>query len=391
MSNFSISEHVGSLHVSTEGPEGSLLHEAESPTQVVVSTNSPAVPEFEDETSTFDGQTTTGMEATETLLSTTEDELHALYGELSSDESGEGALFEGEVLGAGAAVAKVSGKDVDKSGELQHDSPIFLYEKPASGEEKHKLAPSSKELTGANLAEPLEREAPAPALKNVYIQHGKPEASQTPATEPTVKVFEIPAATADASPSKRVQVNVTISTDPDPQNPSQTHSIYVLSVSVPTDGHEPGVKLNTKEGASFSEIHEANKANPPHVESPHGGACECECPCLDGSRELLDFNSSNYDYDWLFSSKEYGQSKRKPDFTVSSTEPTVVSEVWTANCPEVTTKLPPPPTILILEGNRFGAGRTSRVKCNHCGKNPIAIKMIRSSLLVCVPHGQCNI
>ncbi|KAH1028031.1 hypothetical protein HUJ05_001438 [Dendroctonus ponderosae] len=354
VSNFS-SEHVGSLHVSTEGPGGSMLHEAESSTQVfVVSTNSPTVSESEDEISTVEGETTTDGVKTETLLPTTEDELHELYGELSNEESSDAALFEGEVMDAKAVdvdVAEVN-ETVVKSGELQHDSPILLYEKPASGEEKRKLADSSKELTGANLAEPPERDAPAPGLKNVYIQQGKSEASQTPVTEPTVKVFEIPAASSEATPSKRVQVNVTISTDPDPQNPHQTHSIYVLSVSVPTDGHEPGVELNTKEGASFSDIHEANKANPQPVESPHGGACECECPCLDGSRELLDFNSSNYDYDWLFSSKEYGFSKRKPDFTVSSTESTGTSEVWTTNCPEVTTKLPPPPTILVLEGAR---------------------------------------
>lgn len=375
--NFS-PQHVDSLHVSTQGPVGSssLLHDSETPARVsdaFVSTNDPS----ESLLSTEEEISTTTEALSDPSLSSTamsgEEDLDALYGDLSNTDSvSNSSLFESEatspieeeVEDAELTSIEVT-EDTVKSGELQHDSPIFTYEQEFSSEqsEKVKLPETSKELTDVNLDVPPLEESNQ-NLKNVYIQQPNiSNSTQAPATEPNVKIFEIPSSSPQNSSSKRVLVNVTISTDPDPQNPYQTHSIYVLSVSVPTDGHTE----------SFAQVHEATKAHSTNkpVDSQHqqqqqqGGACECECPCLDGSHEFPDWNATEYyDYDGLFSSKEYNsQDQRRKGFTkygrvssTSTTESTSVSEsseTWTTHCPEVTTKLPPPPTILILEGNSY--------------------------------------
>nr|XP_015834528.1 PREDICTED: teneurin-m isoform X3 [Tribolium castaneum] len=70
-----------------------------------------------------------------------------------------------------------------------------------------------------------------------------------------------------------------------------------------------------------------------------------------------DANSTDYDYRDDVSNSNATSS---PDFSTSEassvsgvTDTTETSETWTSSvCPEVTTKLPPPPTILILEGAR---------------------------------------
>ncbi|XP_066154380.1 teneurin-m isoform X3 [Euwallacea fornicatus] len=314
-SNTSVSEHVGSVHVSTVGPEGSSLsHESdETTTESVISasnnigpsTSSLSTEEALEEAFVSPTSAPPLSVSTSAPSTTTEADLESLYGE----------LFE----------ANASNEEENKSEELQRDSPIFVYE--FSNEEiKAKLPKTSKELTDVNLVAP-----PQPdnfAAKNLVLQ-------QLNSTPPSMKVFEIP-----SSSSKHVQVNVTISTDP--QNPFSTSSVYVLSVSVPTDGQEPSVNLNTNEGAF--------KAN--SQQHQQGGACECECPCLEESHELLDGNTSEYyDYEGLFASKEFRGRKKGG---LSTTEAGLTTEeTWTStSCPEVTTKLPPPPTILILEGAR---------------------------------------
>lgn len=322
LSNFS-SEHVGSVHVSTERPEGStLLHASESVVGVVsVSTNSPSTPRI-----------STALEDVSTELLTditqTTTDLESLYGDLT--DSSEASLFEGEEPQLNQLEA--SGEGNEQSEELQRDSPIFIIEQEISSEQHKK--DSSKELTNGNLA--------APPLEKDFTLKNPHEKQTNQSHLPPVKVFELPPTNPS---SKHVQVNITISTDP--QNPHDLPSVYVLTVSVPTDGKEPAVNLNTKEGAF--------QPNEKHAAEHQGGACECECPCLEESPEILDGNSADYfDYDGLFASKEYNgkppknSTKTSPTWLPSSTEP---PSSPTTNCPEISTKPPPPPTILIMEGN----------------------------------------
>lgn len=328
LSNFS-SEHVGSVHVSTERPEGStLLHASESVVGVVsVSTNSPSTPRL---STALEDVSTELMTDSGTDITQTTTDLESLYGDLT--DSSDASLFEGEEpqlneLGASSEVN-------EQSEELQRDSPIFIIEQEISSEQHKK--DSSKELTNGNLV--------APPLQKDFILK-EPFNKQTNESQPPpIKVFELPPTNPS---SKHVQVNITISTDP--QNPHDLPSVYVLTVSVPTDGKEPAVNLNTKEGAF--------QPNEKHATEHQGGACECECPCLEESPEILDGNATDYfDYDGLFASKEYngkppkgGSTKTSRRWWPSSTEPAPSST--TTNCPEISTKPPPPPTILIMEGN----------------------------------------
>ncbi|XP_030767229.1 teneurin-m isoform X3 [Sitophilus oryzae] len=296
---------------------------------------------------------------------TTTDYLVDLYKDLLSndDDSNDASLFD-EGLENNTVNKKSS------SEELQQDSPIFLYEQSYSAEERAKednetnISSNSKELTNINLSSaPLTTDK----LKDIKVNEFSDTSTNNSTnassfTEPNVKIFEIPSPNKDSQQTSRVLVNVTISTDPNPHNPYQTHSVYVLSVSVPTDGKEPGVNIDKTEAASFTQLSEQDKAQKLQQESAHGlqgGACECECPCLDDSNEFSDGNStSDYDYYGLFGSKEYGTTSNKK-YRMSSTtsayedvETSSVTEDVLRNCAEVTTKLPPPPTILILEGAR---------------------------------------
>lgn len=306
-----------------------------------------------------------------------------------------------------------------ESSELQHDSPVFSYgqdevqivklnhetlsttqKSKAKYDTKHikiesKSQDQSKELTDSNLSVlPVEN---AMDLNLKTIRFNNPEflhntTNSTFSKEfesddvphgAKVKVIEVPPIhTPSMSSSKRVLVNVTIATDPDRNNPYSTHSVYVLSLSVPTEGNEePGVNIDTKEIPKQFRVpvKESDKPlttlPPPKLDldrynDDSGGACECSCPCLDDPNDFSETNSTE-DYDFsvgVTANTTIGHNKSltteksvidtNVEFisnisslsTTMSSESTGSSEIWQTNCPEVTTKLPPPPTILILEG-----------------------------------------
>lgn len=176
------------------------------------------------------------------------------------------------------------------------------------------------------------------------------EAKELP--HPKIQVIEVPPVPSFGSTSsKRVLVNVTIATDPDSNNPHATQSVYVLSVSVPTDdGVNQATNSDIKHSFQKEEGDKRTTQMPINAEKhdgPWGGACECSCPsCMD---EFTDTNSTDYDYrDDLVTNTTSTEASSLSDLT----DTTGTSETWSTStvCPEVTTKLPPPPTILILEG-----------------------------------------
>lgn len=307
-----------------------------------------------------------------------------------------------------------------ESSELQHDSPIFSYgqdevqivklnhetlsttqKSKAKYDTKHvkiesKSQDQSKELTDSNLSvlpvgDNMDLNLKTIRFNNPEFLHNTTnntlskefETNDVPRSA-KIKVIEVPPIhTPSMSSSKRVLVNVTINTDPDHNNPYSTHSVYVLSLSVPTEGNEePGVNIDMKEVPK--EFREPAKESdkplttlpPPKLDlerynDDSGGACECSCPCLDNPNDFSESNSTE-DYDFsvgvianttigheknLTTEKSVIDANRDYDSDVSSLSTTMSiddltgsSEIWQTDCPEVTTKLPPPPTILILEG-----------------------------------------
>ncbi|XP_025831537.1 teneurin-m isoform X2 [Agrilus planipennis] len=189
-----------------------------------------------------------------------------------------------------------------------------------------------------------------------------------------------------AIPAKRVLVNVTISTDPDSVNPNP-NSVYVLSVSVPTNGDNEPPSVNILPHASSQEQLQPaalirpsnNKETEPSPVPSHdtslvhgfwGGQCQCSCPCLDDPKNYTDYDSDYDDKDGgdaLQTQNVKSSSKNTyivtPNVTETSSEtPSELSSSdsttssWTTEtmqeCLESSTKLPPPPTILVLEGAR---------------------------------------
>ncbi|XP_076273630.1 teneurin transmembrane protein Ten-m isoform X3 [Rhynchophorus ferrugineus] len=340
--------HGSDLH----GGNRSVLHEVPSTTatlevsDVFLSSTNGAVAEDEVTAVVQDEnneENTPIIDDGEQFVETTTDYVSELYNELINDvdSTQDSSLFE-------------PNNEKHPEDEQQHDSPIFLYEQSYSAENIEK---TSKELTDANL---VSISSDNIDLKNIQIN----PAEESPAnrstddnsTEPHVKIFEIPPSKDSTGTPGRVLVNVTISTDPDPSNPYQTHSVYVLSVSVPTDGKEPGVNIDKSETAAFTQRKEEEEKN---RESPviiAGGACECECPCLDEPSNT----TFDYDYYELSETKKYGTTPRErwrsstilsPDEETSETSLASSTEDWISRCSDIITKAPPP-TILILEGAR---------------------------------------
>ncbi|KAJ8911461.1 hypothetical protein NQ315_013565 [Exocentrus adspersus] len=313
-------------------------------------------------------------------------------------------------------------KMIHNSAELQHDSPVLtddqneidivkLNHETLSTTQKTKAKydtkivkseakaqDNSKELTDSNLSMlPVDNQDLN--LKTIHFNNPKFlhnttnstfseefDTNNAPHQNSKIKIIDVPPIhTSNLSPSKRVLVNVTIATDPDHNNPHSTQSVYVLSVSVPTEGNdEPGVKIDKKQNPK--EFYESTKDSdkplttlpPPFDFNNSGGTCECSCPCLDTSNEFSESNGTqDYDYSETFiaqSSNVTREDKKQqttettignsiststeftsdtsPLSTTMSTNSMETSEMWQTNCPEATTKLPPPPTILILEGAR---------------------------------------
>lgn len=219
---------------------------------------------------------------------------------------------------------------------------------------------------------------------------------------PQVQLVDIPESNRH---SKRVLVNVTIATQPDSNYPFASNPVYVLSVSVPTDGNPnsvPGINIgypNSPEPMAFqmstqnpysTSFHPSSTITPvnhPPISS-WGGECECSCPCLEESSSVSEDNESSTADTLTNSSKEltplalnassptnssyvddvamWSESENNTEYFSSDSEAwsddplssanssfsTEVSSTETSSggCLEGTTPLPPLPTILILEG-----------------------------------------
>lgn len=276
-----------------------------------------------------------------------------------------------------------------KSSEVQHDAPILTVE--ASDDQvqiininktslstrqkskaiynskidnKTKLEPNSKELTDANLSIlPLEDNL---NLKRIHFNDpimlnsstNSEEAKMLNDTEPKIKVIDVPfSLPSNNHLMGKMTLNITIATDAHTDKAPQ--SIYVLSLSIPTDGSaDPVIKFDEKQ----------SKLNPlqPDFDDDKdnsGGACECSCPNLSSSNEFPQLNDTyEYDYDNTLLDEKLAKKNTEAsettfisenDSTTDSTPTSAMStesEMTITSCPEVTTKLPPPPTILILEG-----------------------------------------
>ncbi|XP_018579833.1 teneurin-m isoform X3 [Anoplophora glabripennis] len=308
-----------------------------------------------------------------------------------------------------------------ESSELQHDSPIFSYgqdevqivklnhetlsttqKSKAKYDTKNitievKAQDNSKELTDSNLSvlpveDNMNLNLKTIRFNNPEFLHNTTnstiskefETNDVPHQSAKIKVIEVPPIhNPSMSSSKRVLVNVTIATDPDHNNPYSTHSVYVLSLSVPTEGNEePGVKVDTKEAPKefrgpAKESDKSRTTLPPSIldldryNDDSGGACECSCPCLDDPNFSESNSTEDYDYSGditaqtvnstLDTTKKLLATEKtvydtSTEFislsTTMSSDSTGSPEIGQTICPEVTTKLPPPPTILILEGAR---------------------------------------
>ncbi|XP_076182266.1 teneurin transmembrane protein Ten-m isoform X3 [Ptiloglossa arizonensis] len=140
-----------------------------------------------------------------------------------------------------------------------------------------------------------------------------------------VKIVEVPvhraeysSASSSASSSHRVLVNITIASGDSASSASKP--LYVLSVSVPTNGdaethssgtnvdqaqlHEPEArKSSTHDTSNIANPIESNDNNrlPPPPQPPSspppsiwaGGECECSCPCMGSSSDEWDNFSAN--------------------------------------------------------------------------------------------------
>lgn len=231
-----------------------------------------------------------------------------------------------------------------------------------------------------------------------------------------VHVVELPRGKESQRQSRRVLVNVTIATEDfvgESDTERASRPVYMLSVSVPTDGgtnNFPGINISPMQLPVQSETSSMVKSpnvipdeittrippppQPPASPPPSwGGECECSCPCMDSdekdnfsdvltvSEEALlhdvangNFNSSYDDYDLFNSSEDSLESNNNTDEIhglegIFDTEETT-TESWlnstdlidtesTTYSTEATTEgywcsgttpLPPEPIILILEG-----------------------------------------
>ncbi|KAI4462797.1 teneurin and n-acetylglucosamine-1-phosphodiester alpha-n-acetylglucosaminidase [Holotrichia oblita] len=205
---------------------------------------------------------------------------------------------------------------------------------------------------------------------------------------PNIKTIELPPIFPPKPTStKRVLVNVTIATDPGSSNPNAAQNVYVLSVSVPTDD-DPKQEANVLGAESYmqpsaltrlEDSHMIIKESPPTTKKPYeywGGECQCNCPCLDNKDDTYDLTAKEASSDYLdvydnssmtedsliksnntkiieiTSNNNSLYTTEDPMDNLSTTTEDVTSSVTETSCQDFSTKLPPPPTILILEGAR---------------------------------------
>lgn len=269
--------------------------------------------------------------------------------------------------------------------------------------ENKTLEESSEELQTINIA-PVKKLIDDEKKKVMQVMH---ESESKPFNnDPQVQFVNLP-----EKPSKRVFVNVTIAADSN--NPYASKPFYVLSVSVPTDGDPnnlAGINIGLPNAPETLPLQMGGSTDSVPVQSqlstiaplPHwGGECECSCPCLDENSSFMDddddtiepvippvaesstlFNETNSTelYTETESSSEYfTESESTTDvFTTTSSD---LSSTY--GCPEVSTSLPPAPTILILEGRslirRWLSKRltTSRLSRNNICMNLVTNKFLR--------------
>lgn len=302
--------------------------------------------------------------------------------------------------------------------EIQHDYPIYVYghedveivklkdDVPVSYDGKRRSSSSdvrdnlSKELTDSNLSiipnhhnidhNDLKKLTPNTVHSKVLDELSVNNTTNVsdhhphPPKKTNVKTIEIPPIIPPRSSphSKRVLVNVTIATDPGSNDPYATQNVYVLSVSVPTDG-DPHQDANVLNAESYmqpaaltriDDLHSMIKESPPTTKRPYeywGGECQCNCPCLDDKTDLTEKEEAG-DFDNNYSQIQGGLITGKVNNSIIDNNNNSLNEQFSTtnsadeistttedasswittetNCPDLTTKLPPPPTILILEG-----------------------------------------
>lgn len=220
--------------------------------------------------------------------------------------------------------------------------------------------------------------------KDTRIPPNVPVEPNPPLTQ-QVKIIEVPVDRSHPSPSSassasssphRVLVNITIAS-----GESSSKPLYVLSVSVPTDGHAHQTAEVHQQQESGSNVVSNTNDNrlPPPPQPPSspppplwaGGECECSCPCMgSGSDEWDNFSAidENNEHEIDNSSLSIEPSKMAEEEeeevaeeNFSTTEENAGSTDWTTanydtesssvdlSC-SGSTPLPPEPTILILEG-----------------------------------------
>lgn len=325
--------------------------------------------------------------------------------------------------------------DVESPDAIQHDYPVYSYgqdeveivklnhdtlsttmkskssynhdkslkdsevEEPFDEAEKRNFSDSSDELTDHNLSAAKDGTFKLHLNKPVFKMHEGSENNTTNSSfvsetnkQSKISIIEVPPVHSETAGSKRILVNVTIATDPDSSNPFASQSVYVLSVSVPTDGdpsHTPDVNVNSKMHHNVS----SHSMNPITVEEAHatekpsghwGSECQCSCPCLDDKPNFSDIFSQDYDYETdkdpsllqniTFTTLVDLAKRNATDIISSTTESsmdmldstqstTETQETWKTEtqCPEITTQLPPTPTILILEGRSVSISKNRAI------------------------------
>ncbi|KAG7197898.1 hypothetical protein KM043_016142 [Ampulex compressa] len=244
-----------------------------------------------------------------------------------------------------------------------------------------------REETPDNESSPVPQEDPKDSLKG---NTAKSKDDATPPLVQRVQIVEVPVhqnPEADSSSSgsaHRVLVNITIASG----DVASSKPLYVLSVSVPTDGQSSSVQ---QEPVELKESRLPPPPQPPASPPPPiwaGGECECSCPCMGSSSYEWD-NLSAIDeipgFDQEAGSEERAEATTKReeeeeeegtledsvrttpiteddgssslDIT-NSTSSSYEQETSDATTCSGTTPLPPEPTILILEGARTFPARS---------------------------------
>lgn len=409
-------EHATSTTVSSISTTSSLLHDDE-----FLLVNGTAITNYSDQTEEDISITSTSSSEKVQFISTegtseqpTESSLSTKHfipvsTPLPTKEEEEGVIKVDKDDGEPEIPAEISLKSSDSEGPeaIQHDYPVYSYDQDEveivklnhdmlsttmksktsynhdkthkqgaeSESEKGNLNDTSGELTDRNLSADgsFKLHLNKPILKmheGFDSSNNTTNSSETNKQQSKISIIEVPPIHTDSSNAKRILVNVTIATDPDASNPYASQSVYVLSVSVPTDNdpsHTPDVNVNSQMHHPVNPITTTEKPPP-----PWGGECQCSCPCLDDDKpNFTDIFSQDYDYE-IADNKDpsllqnisfttlVDLAKRNASDATSTTESgwetsettqsTTETQDNECQCPEITTQVPPTPMILVLEG-----------------------------------------